>query len=170
MHLAAGDRITVRKLAWGSREVSSQWTGVVLRASRARVVVHAAFQGGPWELDGVVGGPGDEFTEFYFPGRWYNVFYIADPDGRQKGWYCNVTRPPAFDESGISFVDLKLDVFVHPDGRWAVLDEDEFAAAMGLATDAGEVAQARATLDRLIDLAKRGRLPRPPGRAPGTEA
>lgn len=55
-----------------------------------------------------------------------------------KGWYINVTRPtkmyPSFDVSSaaervLEWTDLKLDVWVYPDGRMLTLDQDEFDAA-----------------------------------------
>lgn len=141
------------------------WPAVVREASPAGTVVQAIFGSAPAEVDQVPILPGDVFTEHYYPDRAYNIFHIAAPDGRLKGWYCNVAMPAVFDERGISFVDLKLDVFVHPDGEARVLDEDEFEAACALlqTSDLSEVViSARASVDALLDLARRGALPRPP--------
>ena len=44
-----------------------------------------------------------------------------------KGWYCNITRPARFGPGRVTAEDLALDVFVYPDGRTLVLDEEEFA-------------------------------------------
>lgn len=76
---------------------------------------------------------GDRMVEWFFADRWYNIFeHHAVGDDRLKGWYCNVTRPALFTDSpdGLTIAadDLALDVFVHPDGRVQVLDEDELAA------------------------------------------
>ena len=112
-------------------------------------------------VDGVPFDPGDLFTEYYYPGCWYNVFHIADPEGRSKGWYCNVTRPPDLTADTISYIDLALDLFVHPDGRYSVLDEDEFAEASAGIYDATDVEQARRGLEALILLVRQGELPAP---------
>ena len=104
---------------------------------------------------------GDLFTEYYVLGRHYNVFHIADERGCAKGWYCNVTRPPDLDEEGVSFVDLALDLFAHPDGRYTVLDEDEFAAASDGIYLPEDIAGARKGLEELVALSRERRLPSP---------
>jgi protein associated with RNAse G/E len=128
------------------------------------VVVHAVFPligKEPPVVDGVPFCSGDVFTEFYYVDRWYNVFHITDPEGHHKGWYCNVAQPAMLDDDGVAFVDMALDLFVHPDGRYAVLDEDEFAMAADV--------RARSALDELIELARHNTLPAPSptGRRPG---
>jgi uncharacterized protein len=91
---------------------------------------------------------GDPFVEWYFTDRWYNVFAIYDrDDGALKGWYCNICKPLVWeDETLVSYEDLALDLWVTPDGRQHVLDEDEFAA---LDLDVETKAQALAALDEL---------------------
>jgi len=42
-----------------------------------------------------------------------------------------VSLPAQIKPGVIGFVDLALDLLVYPDGRWLILDEDEFRA-MGL--------------------------------------
>jgi len=49
-------------------------------------------------------------------------------DDRIKGWYCNLTRPARITADAVYAEDLALDLMVYPDGRFRVLDEDEFAA------------------------------------------
>lgn len=71
---------------------------------------------------------GDHFIEYYYTDRWFNIFAIASADGRRKGWYCNVAEPASISEERVEHVDLLLDVWVGPDGRTLILDEDEFAA------------------------------------------
>ncbi len=45
-----------------------------------------------------------------------------------KGWYCNVGKPAVIEDGILSYVDLALDLWVSPDGKQTVLDEDEFKA------------------------------------------
>jgi protein associated with RNAse G/E len=73
---------------------------------------------------------GDLFIELFYVDRWYNIFEIHDRDDNTlKGWYCNVSQPAVFEtDERISFVDLALDLWVAPDGKQTVLDEDEFIA------------------------------------------
>jgi len=159
---APGERIAVRKLDYTGRVVYS-WTGLRDEAEDA-VVIHATFAlvaKEPPVVDGVPFCTGDRFTEYYYPDRWYNVFHIADPSGRHKGWYCNVAQPARIDEEGVAFVDMALDLFVHPDGRYTVLDEDEFGLAAEQLYSPEDAARARAGLAQLIDLAERRGLPTP---------
>jgi hypothetical protein len=141
------------------------WPATVLRASPTEAVVQAIFSNRPTEIDGVSIQAGDIFTEHYYTDCNYNIFHIATPDRQLKGWYCNVALPAVLDQDRVTFVDLKLDVFVHPDGRATVLDEDEFEAACAICkpTDlVGVVPDARSSVEQLLDLARRRALPHPP--------
>lgn len=77
---------------------------------------------------------GDRVVEWFFTDRWYNIMeYHAVGDDHLKGWYCNITRPSQilvrpFDNLTITWDDLALDVFIYPDGRFLLLDEDELDA------------------------------------------
>ncbi len=64
--------------------------------------------------------------EYYWPGRWYNVFRFHEPDGRLRNWYCNVNLPPVFDGETLDYVDLDLDILVGRDLIPTVLDREEF--------------------------------------------
>ena len=77
--------------------------------------------------------------------------YSPPTRGVFKGWYCNVSRPARWLKDEIEWVDLELDVVVRPDGRSAVLDEDEFAALV-IAED--ERVAARAAVDELLRYAQ----------------
>ncbi len=72
---------------------------------------------------------GDRMREWFFSDRWFNIFELHDADDdRIKGWYCNITRPASLDAHSVAADDLALDVFVAPDGKFTLLDEDEFRA------------------------------------------
>jgi uncharacterized protein len=162
MDVAIGQAIRVQKHDYVSGDVVYSWAGTVIAADPDCIVVQAPFKlvsASPPTVDGVPLLPGDIFTEFYYLDRWYNVFHIADPTGRLKGWYCNVAQPATLSEAGLAFVDLCLDLFVHPDGAMAVLDEDEFAVAEASAHCDDDPVQARAALEVLIRLAREGQLP-----------
>ena len=100
----------------------------------------------PMDLGYITFETGDSFTEWYYSDRWYNIFEIASPDGTLQGWYCNVAAPANIEEYDLYCRDLLLDLWVTPDGRTHVLDEDEFAAAM---LDGATREQARAGLAEL---------------------
>ena len=154
----------VRKLDYETSHVLLSWPGTLVKLTDEVAVIRAPFasiSGNPVLVDGVPFSVGDVFTEFYFLQRWYNVFHIAGADGRQKGWYCNVTKPPTLDDASISFVDVALDLFAHPDGRFTVLDEDEFEAASGTVYTPDDAARARQAIGELVELARAGSLPTP---------
>jgi hypothetical protein len=94
---------------------------------------------------------GDFMHEWYFSDRWYNVYRIHDRAGRAvRGWYCNISRPAQFGLADgvrtITWDDLELDVFVHPDGRAVELDHDAYAALPLPAHERAAVAAALAEL------------------------
>jgi protein associated with RNAse G/E len=68
----------------------------------------------------------ENWTIEFFPfDCWFTV--SADiVDGRIAQYYCNICQPARMENDTVSFVDLDLDL-VYRDGRWAVVDEDEFA-------------------------------------------
>jgi hypothetical protein len=69
---------------------------------------------------------------------WYASWYLVDASllpvsaagaaGVIHHYYCNLGLPGAWQDDVYQFVDLDLDVLVYPDGRHAVLDEEEFVA------------------------------------------
>lgn len=91
------------------------------------VVLSALFNRDDTRVGDVVIKRNDQFMEFFFTNRWYNIFEIRDRDDqRLKGWYCDICKPASITENLISYVDLSLDLWVFPDGSKVVYDEDEF--------------------------------------------
>lgn len=71
---------------------------------------------------------GTRTVEYYWLGRWYNVFRFLKDDGSTRLWYCNVNTPPRFQDGTLTYVDLDVDVLVQPDFSFQVLDTEEFEA------------------------------------------
>jgi len=65
-------------------------------------------------------------VEYYWLDRWYNVFRFGGPGDALRNFYCNINQPPSLDDHVLSYVDLDIDVVVHPDFSFQVLDLDEF--------------------------------------------
>lgn len=144
-------QITVRKLDASGEEVF-RYSGRILRYLETGVVLEAIFDMEEREFHGLVFRKGDRFVETHFHDRWYNVLAIYDVDtGEHKGWYCNITRPARIGDGVVSAEDLALDLVVHLDGTWLVLDEDEFKA---LRLDSADRANAEAALEELKRYAK----------------
>ena len=108
-------------------QVTWQYSGQVLRREADQIVLEAFFNRDDMPFMNVVLKRGDRFVETFFSERWYNIFEIYDrDDGELKGYYCNVGKPAQIVDGSVSYVDLALDLWVTPDGRQTILDEDEF--------------------------------------------
>ena len=157
--LTAGSPVHVRKLRPDGSQAYA-WDGVVLRCVSAGIVLRAQFNVDLVDLGFTTFRRGDEFVEFYYWDRWFNVFQVSAPDGTLKGWYANVGLPAELraDTSELVYVDLALDVWAHPNGEFVVLDQDEFDVLLAEHVELAEAAErGRETLLALVEA---GRLPR----------
>lgn len=145
MYNSVVSQVTVYKYNTAGRLVW-QWPAEVLRRDEQSITLEATFNRDDLELGYTTFRRGDRFVETYYNDRWYNVFAIHTPDGRLKGWYCNVSRPARIEETAVHFDDLALDVWIDPDGMVTILDEDEFSA---LDLGPAERRQAQAALQDL---------------------
>ncbi|MBC7900349.1 MAG: DUF402 domain-containing protein, partial [Saprospiraceae bacterium] len=64
--------------------------------------------------------------EYYWLGRWYNVFRFHEPGGEFRNFYCNINMPPSFENNVLDYVDLDIDILVWEDGSYKILDLEEF--------------------------------------------
>jgi len=107
-------------------EVVFQYEGEVLNREGNSITLQAFFGREDTAVGNVVLKKGDRFVETFFTDRWYNIFEIYDGENKKlKGWYCNIGRPAIIEDDTVSYVDLALDLWVSPDGKQIVLDEDE---------------------------------------------
>jgi predicted RNA-binding protein associated with RNAse of E/G family len=101
----------------------------VLERDATHVILEARFNRDDLDLGYATFRRGDRFVEHFYTDRWYNIFEVHDvDDDHLKGWYCNVVRPAILTDGQVRADDLALDVFIYPDGRSLVMDEDEFRA------------------------------------------
>ena len=149
--------ITVIKRAPDGGE-TWRYTGTLLQWNTHAVVLEAYFQRSDFPFMGLVLHTGDRFIETYFTDRWYNIYEIHDrDDDRLKGWYCNIGKPAVIEaDDVISYVDLALDLWITPDGKSTVLDEEEFTA---LDLDNYTISRARAALDELMNRFSEHKVP-----------
>lgn len=116
----------IKRDARGAEELSYQ--GVLRERNEAYICIDAVFALADRDLGYIMLRRGDQFREWFFVDRWYNIFRVADGESNLlKGWYCNITRPPDIGFDSVEAEDLCLDLFVHPDGRTLLLDEEDFA-------------------------------------------
>ena len=132
------------------------YEGVLVERNDAFVCIDATFALADRDLGYIDLRRGDRFREWFFTGRWFNIFRVQDVDTLAiKGWYCNITRPPIIEADRVAADDLGLDVFVGADGRTILLDEDDFAL---LDLPKGDVERAWEAVDAIRCLVEK-RLP-----------
>ena len=97
---------------------------------------------------------------YNFWDKWYNVISVYDEDLEFKGYYSDILTPIQKTWTLVTATDLFLDVFVFPDGRWTVVDEDEFEDALdrGL-MDEGIARNAREAVAEISERAEAGDWP-----------
>ena len=106
--------------------VSRSWPARVARREDSLIVLDAFFaEEVRHNLIGNIAA-GTLSTEFFWTDRWYSVFRFQEPSGKLLKFYCNINTPPTLESGVLSFIDLDVDVLVHPDYSFQVLDEDEF--------------------------------------------
>lgn len=145
--MASSEQWIIRKLDHLGREVIS-YPARPLFQTPAAVLMRAVWNRPPMDLEYVRLEPDDLWLETFYADRWYNVLEIRAPDGGLKGRYCNITRPARIAPGEIRAEDLALDLWVDPDGRTRVLDEEEFAR---LPLTSEEQRAARQALEGLLE-------------------
>ena len=150
--------ILVRKLAYDEHE-TWHWSGKLVERGEGFRVIDARFNARPRDLGYMKLDTSDLFHEFYYSGRWFNIFQVFGSDGVLKGWYCNICKPARFTDHEISFVDMVLDVFVYPDGRTLVLDEEEFRQKAATIYSAEDARLSEQAIPQLLEMVRRRERP-----------
>lgn len=133
-----------------------RYSGQILEQDDHSILIEARFNRDDLALHGLTLKRNDRFVERYYSNRWYNIYAVHDrDDDHLKNWYCNITRPAKIEPGRIAYVDLALDLLVFPDGRYLILDEDEFAE---LPIDEQTRVNARKALEELERLVAAGKL------------
>lgn len=88
---------------------------------------------------------GSDAVWFTFPGKWHDIGRFHRADGEFTGIYANILTPPIIESDGTwETADLFLDIWIDPEGRLAVLDEDQLSEAEAKGWVSGaEAARAR---------------------------
>ncbi len=140
----------IKRDALGEDELSYQ--AVLREVNQEYICVDAQFALADRDLGYIKLRRGDHFREWFYRHRWFNIFRVADGETNSlKGWYCNITRPPSLGARQIAAEDLCLDVFVYPDGRTLLLDEDDFAKLKLAKHEVQRAWQAVSAIGRLVD-------------------
>ena len=96
------------------------------------MVIHAASDGytivtnKSWviESDGRTWLTREPALWFFYPDQWFNICAMIRRDGIY--YYCNLASPALFDGEALKYIDYDLDYKLYPDGRYILLDSDEF--------------------------------------------
>lgn len=127
-----------------------RYQGEIAESLPDKIIIQAIWTHPSRDLGYIQFEPGDCFTEYFYTDRWFNIFEITSAAGTRKGWYCNVTEPAVIFDHRVEQIDLILDVWVSPDGKALILDEDEFAADSTLSDEQRE--RARQGLQAILQL------------------
>jgi predicted RNA-binding protein associated with RNAse of E/G family len=101
---------------------------------------------------------------FVFKHRPFDVGLCYRPDGTFTGYYVDILEPVLWTGANPAtlepIVDLFLDLWIAPDGRYLVLDEDEFQEAIDLGSlTTSQITHARRALQDVIEATERGAFP-----------
>ena len=128
--------------------VESNEERVVLITDRTQVI----------EADGRRWMTREPAVYFLYYKQWFNV--IAMLRKNHIYYYCNLASPCVFDEEALKNIDYDLDVKVHPDYHYQLLDEDEYqqhSASMNYSPEIHTIMDY--TLDKLIHMIERKEAP-----------
>ena len=141
--------ITIVKLN-AQKQPIVRYEGELLERLTHRVVIQASWTLPTRDLGYTCFELGDQFTEYFYTDRCFNIFAILSTSGQRKGWYCNIAEPAMLFDDRIEQVDLLLDVWINPRGEALILDEDEFAADTTLSQE--QRSSARQGLQQLLHM------------------
>ena len=82
----------------------------------------------------VIAEPGWTGGFFLYPGRWYAVISIHDAAGALVAYHVDLCTPVEERDGMLSFVDLKLDLVILPDGETRWVDWEDYHAEVRAGT------------------------------------
>lgn len=98
-------------------------TGFIIEANEKRIVA-VTDRALVSEADGRRWITKEPAVCFFYPDRWYNVICMIRKSGVH--YYCNIASPSLVDAEAIKNIDYDLDVKIFPNGKFLILDEDEY--------------------------------------------
>ena len=133
-------------------------TGAVLEWDGETLVLERSFSaGGQYDSLHVPKLAGDWGTIEIVKGSWVLCRGYHRVDGTPIGELYNVQTPAEIEPGLVRYIDLEVDVVRMPDGRVAVVDEDDLDAAVrmrGITSDLAD--KARTVAHRLADILRAG--------------
>lgn len=122
-HLKCNDYIYVQSYKHDGQLHRTWAMGMVIENSSEQVVV---VTNKSWvvESDGRTWLTREPAIWFFYPNLWFNICAMIRRDGIY--YYCNLASPVLFDGEALKYIDYDLDYKLLPDGRFMLLDEDEY--------------------------------------------
>lgn len=104
---------------------------------------------------------GFQIVYFELTGKWFAIGKIRDMQGRHTGYYCDIVTPPRLlEDGGIELTDLFLDLWVSPDLRYKILDEEELENAYRKGWIPKQLYEkAKKELNKLVHIVKQRKFP-----------
>jgi predicted RNA-binding protein associated with RNAse of E/G family len=111
--------------------------------------------------DRVVLKRGFPIVYFELMDRWFSIVKVRDLEGKHTGYYCDIATPPReLKDGALEFTDLFLDLWVSPDLRYKVLDEEELEDAFHRGWITNQLYdRAKRELRKLIRTVEHGNFP-----------
>jgi predicted RNA-binding protein associated with RNAse of E/G family len=143
-----------------------RFPGTLREANSRRLVIESPIKvTSPVRFKGkVVADNGYTAIWFVYRNRWYDIARFYDKKRKWIGYYCDIVKPVSRLMNGPSkttmLTDLFLDLWITPEGRYYVLDEDELEDALDKGSISKPLAeQARKQMKALIRRVSSGRFP-----------
>jgi predicted RNA-binding protein associated with RNAse of E/G family len=136
-------------------------TQVIEDTSDLVILQHKIRASKPLEVNGsTVLDSGYDAVWFVYRGQYHDIGIISDPTGRFTGYYCDAILPISDRNGDYEIRDLFLDLWITPDGRTTILDEDELEEAVSQGwISHGEALIAREEMDRMVEGVRGGYFP-----------
>jgi len=111
----------------------------------------------------VVLAQGFKIVYFEIPRKWFTIMKVWNTKGEHTGYYCDIVTPFRLLHDGVvEQIDLFLDLWVSPDLRYKILDEDEFEeAAQKNWITSRLCSRAKKELQQLVQMVDDRRFPPP---------
>ena len=108
------------------QKIRRSWNGGLVSSNENLLVVVGRFEGDVEHAGLGLIKHDTVSVEYFWLDRWYNVFKFHEADGSFRNYYCNIAMPATFADRVLNYVDLDIDVVVWPNGKYDVLDRDDF--------------------------------------------
>jgi predicted RNA-binding protein associated with RNAse of E/G family len=145
-----------------------EFPGKLLSATSNRLIIESRLTiSSPRRVNSeVIANNGYSAIWFVHRDRWYDIGKLYDRDWNWVGYYCDIIKPVGkllqTRSRTITLTDLYLDLWIWPDGRLAILDEDELRRSLEERYVSTSLAKrARTEITVLIEAAQSGKFPLP---------